>query len=72
MIVVDGGSSPDGATQPASAGAVVIIAGSAPGVVAGEITGVVPGVETEVEVEVLVVVEDMLFILEEAVNVSVM
>lgn len=80
VMVEDGGSSPDGATQPASAGAVVIMAGSAPGMVAGEITGVVPGFESEVEmevevevkVEVSVEVEDMQFTLDEAVNVSVM
>ena len=76
VMVEDGGSSPDGATQPASAGAVVIMAGSAPGMVAGEITGVVAGFETEVKVEVkvdvLVEVEDMQFTLDEAVNVSVM
>lgn len=53
-MVEDGGSSPDGATQPASAGAVVIKAGSAPELVAAEVTGVVPGFETEVEVEVKV------------------
>ena len=76
VMVEDGGSSPDGATQPASAGAVVIMAGSAPGMVAGEITGVVARSEIEVEVEVkvdvLVEVEDMQFTLDEAVNVSVM
>ena len=49
-MVEDGGSSPDGATQPADAGAVVIMAGGAPGMVAG----VVLGFETEFEVEVLV------------------
>ena len=63
VMAGDGGSSPDGATQPASAGAVVIMAGSAPGMVAGESTGVVARFETEVEVEVkvdvLVEVEDM-------------
>ena len=48
----DGGSSPDGATQPASAGAVVIKAGSAPNLVVVEVIGVVLGFETEVEVEV--------------------
>ncbi len=75
-MVEDGGSSPDGATQPASAGAVVIMAASAPGMVAEEITGVVPRLETEVEVEVkvevAVEVEEMLFTLDEAVNVLVM
>ena len=76
VILEDGGSSPDGATQPASAGAVVIMAGSAPGMVAGEITAVGPRFETEVEVvvevDVLVEVEEMQFTLDEAVNVSVM
>ena len=75
-MVEDGGRSPDGATQPASAGAVVIMAGSAPGMVAGEITPVGPRFETEVEVvvkvDVLVEVEDMQFTLDEAVNFSVM
>lgn len=77
-MVEDGGSSPDGATQPASAGAVVIMAGSALGMVAGESTGVLLGLEAEVEVEVrvevkvevLVEVEDMRLTLDEAVNVS--
>ena len=76
VMVEDGGSSPAGATQPASAGAVVIMAGSAPGVVAGGSIAVVLRVEVEVEVEVevgdLVEVEDMVFTLDEAVNVSVM
>ena len=75
-MVEDGGRSPDGATQPASAGAVVIMAGSALGMVAGKGTRVVPTFETEVAVEVmvevLVEVEDMQFTLDEAVNVSVM
>ena len=76
VMVEEGGSSPAGATQPASAGAVVIMADSAPGMVAEEIAGVVLSFETEVEVEVkvdvLVEVEDMLFTLDEAVNVLVM
>ena len=76
VMVEDGGSSPDGATQPASAGAVVIMAAFAPGMVVGEFTGVVLGVVTEVEVEVkvevLVEVEDMQSTLDEIVDVSVM
>ena len=76
VMVEDGGSSPAGAIQPACAGAVVIMAGSVSGMVAGEGTGVVARVEIEVEVkvevDVLVEVEDMLFTLDEAVNVSVM
>ena len=71
----DGGSSPEGATQPADAGAVVIMAGGAPGMVVGEVTGVVLDFETEVEVEVLVEVlveiEEMQFTLDEIVDVSV-
>ena len=76
MTVEDGGSNPDGATQPASAGAVVIKAGSAPDLVAVEVTRVMPGFETEVEVEakveILVEVEEVQFTLDEVVNVSVM
>ena len=72
VMVEDGGSSPDGATQPASAGAVVIMAASAPGMVAGEVTGVVLRFETEAKVEVAVEVEEMLFTLDEAVNILVM
>ena len=76
----DGGSSPDGATQPADAGAVVIMAGGAPGMVVEEVTRAVLGVEIGVEVEVkvevlmevLVEVEDMQFTLDETVDVSVM
>ena len=76
VMVKDGGSSPAGATQPACAGAVVIMAAAASGMVAEEIAGVVLSFEIEVEVEVkvdvLVEVEDLLFTLDEAVNVSVM
>ena len=53
-MVEGGGRSLDGATQPADAGAVVIMAGGAPGMVAGEVVGVVLDFETEAEVEVLV------------------
>lgn len=80
MIVEDGGSSPDGATQPADAGAVVIMAGGAPGMVAGVVLGfeteveveVLVEVSVEVKVEVLVEVEEMQFTLDETVDVSVM
>ena len=74
-MVEEGGSSPAGATQPACAGAVVVMAGLGPGMVAGESTEVVLRVEIEVEVEakvdVLVEVEDMLFTVDEGANVSV-